>query len=358
MTRSLDPTVYSDPVIAEREIATIFESRWLGIGRADQVSAPGDFMTRDIAGHAIILTRDAAGKLRALANVCRHRGSRLVDGCGQTRLIRCPFHSWSYGLDGQLAAAPHMDMCEGFQKSDHGLMPYRVEERFGFVFVSLGDAGDLDDQLDDFDALHAPWPLDKLVTHRRRTLRVNCNWKAFLEVFNEYYHLASVHPASIDSLYEQPKPGDRVVGQFATQFGKTEGTGGLLEGAQDSALPPIPGLESPWRDGVRYTWAFPTMTFAAGRDALWVYEAFPDGPDWCDVVQTVCFHPDTMAQAGFAQRADAYTERADAAIDEDIPVLAFQHRGLQSRGAVRGPLNPLLEPSVARFAGWYEALMS
>lgn len=355
---SLDPSVYVEPAHADAETDRIFGTSWLGIGRADRIGKPGDYVTREIAGHSLIVTRDRDGMPHAFVNACRHRGSRLIDGEGNGRLIRCPFHSWSYALDGRLAAAPHMDECVDFEAADHGLIEFPVAERAGFLFVSLGRAGGVDDYLGEFEAIHAPWPLGTLRTFRRREFSVNCNWKSFLEVFNEYYHLASVHPRSIDSLYARPDAGDEVSGCFATQFGRTEGTGGLLERAQHRALPAMPGLNPPWRDGVRYTWAFPSMTFAAGRDALWVYEAYPEGPGRCSVVQTVCFPPETMQSAGFAERAAAYVERADAAIDEDIPVLEFQHRGLRSRRALPGPLHPLLEPSVARFAAWYSARMA
>ena len=358
MNATLDPSAYTDPVNARAEIDNIFQSLWIGIGRADQVMNPGDFVTREIAGHSLILTRDKDGVTHAFANVCRHRGSRLLEGEGNCRLIKCPFHAWAYGPDGRLVAAPHMDECADFEQSSHGLIEYPVAERLGFLFIALGDAPDIDDQLADFASVHAPWPLGALKTLRRRKFDVACNWKSFLDVFNEYYHLSSVHPGSIDSLYARPEAGDDVSGDFATQFGRTEGTGGLLESRQDQALPHMPGLGSQWRGGVRYTWVFPTMTFAAGRDALWVYEAFPDGPDRCRVVQSVCFHPETMETPGFNERSAAYIERADAAIEEDIPVLEFQHRGLQSRNAVAGPLHPLLEKSVARFARWYEARMS
>ncbi|MEQ8666721.1 MAG: aromatic ring-hydroxylating dioxygenase subunit alpha [Rhodospirillales bacterium] len=357
--QGLDPSAYCDPAIAERETAQLFRASWVGLGRADQIAKPGDYVTRDIAGASLILIRDRNGTPHAFANVCRHRGSRLLDGEGNCRLVRCPFHSWSYAPDGRLAVAPHMDEVDGFDASTHGLIEYPLAERLGFLFVSLGgDAGPVDDWLGDFDAVHAPWPLADMTTYRKRYLTVACNWKAFLDVFNEYYHLGSVHPRSIDSLYARPEAPDAVRGQFASQFGVTKGTGALLEDRQDLALPAMPGLEAPWRDGVRYTWAFPSMTFAAGRDALWVYEAYPDGPDACSVVQTVCFHPETMTSPGFADRAAAYVERADAALDEDIPALAFQHRGLMSCDAVAGPLHGLLEASVLRFARWWETKMA
>ena len=106
---SLPPACYTSDAIAKAEIDTVFRGGWMGVGRSDMVTNPGDFITLDIAGQNIILLRDRQGQLRAHANSCRHRGARLVNGEGSCKGLRCPFHSWFYGPDGQLVAAPHME---------------------------------------------------------------------------------------------------------------------------------------------------------------------------------------------------------------------------------------------------------
>lgn len=350
----LPPAAYTSAEVTGAEIDTIFRRQWIGVGRVSTVASAGDYLTLDVAGQAIILLRDKDRALRAYANTCRHRGARLVDGAGACKGLRCPFHSWFYGLDGRLVAAPEMEKAEGFDKADYGLIAYHAAERAGFAFVCLAeDSPDLDTQLGDFEQIHAPWPLEALSAVRRRELKVDCNWKLFLEVFNEYYHLPFVHPTSIDSLYAAPDPADQVSGAFATQFGRTEGTGGLLEDAQDQALPDMPGLTGQARKGARYTWVFPNMTFAASSDALWLYEAYPDGPNRCHVIQTACFHPETSALPGFDTRLAAYLDRLDAALNEDIPALVNQQRGVASPDARPGRFQPDLEPNVASFARWY-----
>lgn len=355
---SLPPACYRSAGLCDVEATTVFGG-WIGVGRADMVREPGDYIALDILGHAIILLRDGDGVLRAYANACRHRGARLVDGTGNCRGLKCPFHAWAYRLDGTLAAAPRMDEAEGFCKGDYGLHAYAAEERLGFAFISLAPpAQPLDDALGDFADIHAPWPLAGMVTTRREVLEVDCNWKAFLEVFNEYYHLPFVHRDSIDAVYHQPDPAEQTTGAYATQFGATEGTGGLLERQQNQALPPIPQLKGRAASGVRYTWVFPNMTFAAGTDALWVYEAYPLGPDRCKVVQSACFPPETLALSGSDTKIAAYHERLDAALAEDIPALENQQRGLRSPAAVQGRFQPLLEPNVASFANWYATKMT
>ena len=336
------------------ETEAIFRRRWIGIGRADRFAASGDYESLEIGGAPAIVLRDKDAKLRAFANSCRHRGARLLDGAGNCRVIRCPFHTWSYRLDGTLTGAPHMEDAAGFHKADYGLVEFLAAESSGFAFVCLDDqAPRLAEQLGDFAELHAPWPLASLVTARRRSFEVACNWKTFLDVFNEYYHLPFVHPGTIAGVYAKPDQADAATGAYASQYGRTEGTGGLLEETQANALPAMPGLEPRVAGGARYTWVFPNMTFAAARDALWVYEANPIDARRCAVTQTTCFPREVAAAPEFEERAAHYYHRMDAALDEDIPALKNQQRGLNSPHARQGRFSPLREVNVASFARWY-----
>jgi phenylpropionate dioxygenase-like ring-hydroxylating dioxygenase large terminal subunit len=355
---SIPPEFYTSKTFSQIEIDRIFRRGWIGVGRADRLATAGDYETLDIAGQSLILLRDHEGNLRTFANTCRHRGARLLDGRGNCRGIRCPFHSWAYKLDGALAGVPRADQIKNFDRGDFGLITHRVAERLGFVFVCLDqETPDIDTWLGDFQVLHHPWPIETLVSTRRRELTVNCNWKAFIEVFNEYYHLPFVHPDSINDVYDDPDPGDTVSGAFASQFGSTEGTGALLQTTQQQPLPQMPGLSGREAAGVRYSWIFPNMTFAAGVDAVWLYEAYPLGPDRCQVFQTACFPPETVALPDFDEKVAAYYHRLDAALDEDIPALENQHRGLSSPDARPGRFHPHLEANVAAFARWYAGQM-
>lgn len=354
---SIPPEFYTSDDVARAESETVFRNGWIGVGRSDMVANPGDFIALDVAGHNIVLLRDQNGALCAYANSCRHRGARLVDDTGSCKGLRCPFHSWFYGLDGRLISAPHMEHACQFDKSDYGLVTYRAEERLGFAFVCLSrDAPDLDEHLGMFADIHAAWPLQSLKTVRRQEIEVDCNWKLFLDVFNEYYHLPFVHADSIDSVYANPNAADDVIGAFATQFGATDGTGGLLAADQDKALPDIPGLAGEATRGARYTWVFPNMTFAANSDALWCYEAYPLGPSKCKVVQSSCFPAETLARSDFPEKSAAYLNRMDAALAEDIDALVNQQKGMACSDARPGRFQPHLEPNVAAFARWYSRL--
>lgn len=358
-SRCLPPIAYNNEEFRQRETAAIFMHKWVGIGHAGRFAKSGDYETMTIADVPLIVLRDKEGVLRAFANSCRHRGARLLEGEGNCGGIRCSFHCWSYKLDGSLVGVPHSEEFENFDKSRYGLIEFRAAELNGLAFVCLDhDAPALAEQLGDFAKVHAPWPLDTLVPTRRRSFEVNCNWKVFLDVFDEYYHLPYVHPDTVNAVYARPEPGDDVSGEYATQYGVTEGTGGLLEHQQAFALPAMPGLDPAVANGVRYTWVFPNMAFAAGSDAIWIYEANPIDARRCHVTMTACFPRDLAAQPGFEEKVAHYYERLDAAIAEDIPALENQQIGLNSPFAVQGPVHPLLESNVAAFARWYaQALM-
>jgi phenylpropionate dioxygenase-like ring-hydroxylating dioxygenase large terminal subunit len=350
----IPPTCYVDDEHLKTEMSHIFQRKWVSVGRADRFKAAGDYETMDIGGVPVILVRDGNGILRAFANSCRHRGARLLDGEGNCRGIKCPFHGWAYKLDGRLAGAPHMETAEGFDRTENGLIEFRTGESLGFAFVCLDrDAPELADQLGDFAEFHAPWPLQELVSTRRRAVEVPCNWKAFLDVFNEYYHLAYIHPNTVAAMYGAPHEGAVTTGEFATQYGPISGSGGVLEDQQDHALPHIPGLKGEANTGVRYTWAFPNLTFAASPDALWMYETYPLGPHRCLAIQTVCFPRETMALDRFEEEAQFYYHRMDAALEEDVGALDNQQRGMASPFAQQGRFSPLFESSVAAFANWY-----
>lgn len=355
----LPPHYYVSDEAYRDEVNRLFTQQWLGIGRSDLVKQPGDYTTLTITGVPVIVVRDSDNQLRCYGNTCRHRGARLLEGSGECRQIRCPFHSWTYGLDGLLKGASHLEEAQGFKRADYGLIEFSVATHAGFAFICMAEnPPPFEQAIGDFDTYHHGWPLDTLVTTRRREFTVDCNWKAFIDVFNEYYHLQYVHKDSINDLYNPPDRPDNSIGAFATQFGVTQGTGGLLQDQQQYALPMMPGLANREASGARYTWLFPNMTFAASKDALWVYEATPLSADQCHVVQSICFPAQTTSVAGFAEKEQFYYDRLDAALEEDRLALENQHSGLCSPFAKAGRFSPTMEPNVAAFARWYAEIMS
>lgn len=352
-TPGIPPACYSDDALLTLERQAVFLEGWVGLGRSGRWLRAGDYSALDIAGEPVIIVRSRAGKLKAFANSCRHRGSRILAGEGNCSKIKCPFHWWTYDLDGRLRVCSRMEKATGFDAAEYGLVEFAVAERDGFAWLGFDrETSSIDDWLGDFSSLHAPWKLEQWRTTREREFDVDCNWKTFIEVFNEYYHLPMVHPDSISRLYPEPEAADATRGEYTTQFGATDGAAALLEQAQRFALPVAPGLQGREAMGTRYTWVFPNITFALSQDSMWIYRVFPLAADRCRVAQSICFPGATLELDDFEERAAHYYERIDAALAEDLPFLLEQQAGLASRFARQGRFSAL-EPSVARFAWWY-----
>src|SRR5947208_3522704 len=140
---TLPGRLYHDPAIHQRELRDIFAKMWLCVGREEDVERPGDFLTRTVGRESVIVVRDAGGRINAFHNVCRHRGSRLIaepSGSG-LKSVLCPYHAWTYGLDGELRVAPHMEEARNFDRSQYGLNRVRLECWDGFLFINFAAEG-------------------------------------------------------------------------------------------------------------------------------------------------------------------------------------------------------------------------
>ena len=350
---SLPPACYHDEGWLEHEVDCLFKRGWIAVGRRDQWQNPGDYQALEVAGIPIVVILDPDGKLQALSNSCLHRSSRIMTGSGHCKALVCPFHGWSYDTQGRLISAPRMETADGFQGKRHSLKKFHADSLAGFVFISLQeDPVSLTDWSGDLAQVHAPWSPGDLATSRSRAFDVDCNWKLFIEVFNEYYHLPFVHPQSISHYYPEPEPPDAVIGEYTTQFGATSGNAGLLEENRTQSFPAIPTLGEKERKGMRYTWVYPNLTFAASMDCMWSYHVYPITAKSTRVIQTACFPAATMQRHDFPEKSAVYYRRFDLAVDEDVPALERQQAGMQSPWAVQGRFSAL-EPCVGNFACWY-----
>ncbi len=189
--------MFSDPDLFALESLRLFRRNWVCVGRADELPRPGDYRTYEVAGSGVIVLRDEDGALRAYHNVCRHRGTRILEaesGSGLT-VLQCPYHAWTYGLDGRLAGSPHMDAAEDFDRREFSLYPVALEEWRGFLFLNLDSKGlPLSEYLGEFAARAAPYPLERLRLAHRVIYDIAANWKLVIQNANECYHCPGVHP--------------------------------------------------------------------------------------------------------------------------------------------------------------------
>lgn len=187
---------YHDPAIYEREKDAIFYRSWWFAGHVSQLANPGDYITTRIHEQHVVIVRDRGGEVRAFYNVCQHRGHELVQGSGSMRLFVCPYHAWSYELDGRLRRAPNTDDLPDFDRCAFSLKPVRVEVFCGFVFVNLDpDAVAFGEQaagLEQEIRTYAP-EVDRMVFAKRLTYDIASNWKILADNFLECYHCRVTH---------------------------------------------------------------------------------------------------------------------------------------------------------------------
>jgi choline monooxygenase len=345
---------YTSQVFYKREVERIFMKVWNFFGRVEQVPNPGDYFTVDFAGVSLIILRDDEGIVRAFANTCRHRGSELLEGSGQCKAIVCPYHSWTYKLNGELAGAPEMEQTVGFRKEEHGLIPLRVETWGGFIFVNFDkDAAPLSSYIGGLPDKLAPYRLEDMQLARRREYIMDCNWKLFVENAKESYHIKTVHKKTINQYASAKTAGywvEEPKGQYCITFAQHEGSMALLKGAP--GFPKIESLEGRREGGGTYApLIYPSTYLACTIDCAWYLELHPLGPNKTRLVHGCLFPKSRGGRPDFEALAANYYHRWDLTTDEDIVASVRQQRGLESPFSAPGRFSHR-EPLVHVIDNW------
>ena len=185
--KTLPQKYFVSPKVFEDEQEEIFSKHWVLVGHQSEISETGDHFVRTVAGESLIVVREKNNGVRGFYNVCRHRGTRLCEEeRGHAAAIQCPYHAWTYGLDGRLIGAPHMDEVRGFDRDEYSLYPVKVGVWEGFIFVNLSnDAMALDEWLAPFAGKFSDWNLSQLRSAKRVEYEVKANWKLMFENYAE-----------------------------------------------------------------------------------------------------------------------------------------------------------------------------
>ena len=346
----LPPACYTDPAFYRREIDSVFLSSWIMVGRLERIPGPGDYFTADVGGVELIVLRDSERRIRAYSNSCRHRGSRLLSGSGNIRAISCPYHAWTYALDGGLRAAPGMERTLNFSIEDYALVQVRADTWGGFIFVCAdSSAPPLAEHIGDLCDILAPYQFETMRMGRRLEFDVACNWKAWVENFMEGYHIPTVHRRTISKFKAINVPQPRGKGQYDLIWERHPGTLGLLEG--DAGFPPIETLAGETAEGSRFAIIYPNSMIAMTIDAMWSFECHPVGPERSRVVLTSCFPGARFDHPDFAALAANYYKRQDIVVEEDNAISEVQQNGLRSPLARRGRFS-VKEPIVHSLDNW------
>lgn len=346
---TLPPWCYTSRAFYEREIEKIFRQTWNMVGREELVPKPGDFFTLDLADIPIIIVRGRDNTVRAFSNVCAHRGTRLLDGTGNCGShITCPYHSWSYRLDGTLAAAAGMQDTINFDKGKNGLVPVRLESYGGFLFVNFNpNAESLVEYLGDFPDQLGSYNFDDLVCTRVKRYDIACNWKVYVENQREAYHVPTVHRTSLGP---QPAVQIETRGNWSGSFIKKDSSEGVLRG-EVAPFPRIPTLTGRAAEGINFALIYPHCFMGFSMDCVWWMECRPYGPSQTAVVVGSCFPKSTVARPDFEQNVEKYYRRWDVSHPEDNAISELVQRGLSSPLARPGRYAPL-EKGVHRISNW------
>jgi choline monooxygenase len=195
---TLPSSWYLDPQCLARERERVFHSSWQWIGRAEDVNRPGDYFATDILGEPVVVARALDSKLHGLSNVCRHRAALIAHGKGTGKLLQCPYHGWTYELDGKLRRAPEMEGVEEFDVRTVCLPEVRVEAWGPLLFAKLDPSGlgfrDLVPSIAD-EVERAGFPIERMKFRERREYPVEANWKVYVDNYLEGYHIPMIHPA-------------------------------------------------------------------------------------------------------------------------------------------------------------------
>src|SRR6059036_351910 len=363
--KALPQRYFVSPEIFAQEQSEIFSRNWLLVGHKGQLKKSGDFFVIEVPAppsqgygatkESLIVVRDQKSEIRAFYNVCRHRGTRLKeDTCGHTSAIQCPYHAWTYGLDGRLIGAPHMDDVPGFDKADYPLHRVNLGLWEGFIFVNLTDSSSLTSVLsqserrkqDGFVSLEdwfAPlngkfshWNMSILQPAKRIEYDVRANWKLMFENYSECYHCPGVHPQLQKVSPYDSAENDLSEGPFLGGFMKINKGASLTMSGKACAL--AIDAEAAGQQQVSYYSIFPNMLLSLHPEYVMVHQLWPKSPERTLIVCDWFFHPDAFNRPDF--KPDDAIEFWDMTNKQDWHVCELSQQGIASRAYEPGPYSP------------------
>ena len=331
--------IYTSPDVARQEKERIFMREWLCVAREEEIAKPGDYITLRITGEPVVVSRTADGKVHAFMNVCLHRGVEVAYGAGNAELFRCPYHSWTYGVDGKLMGAPRMKDA-GRDMSGCELARVRCVTWQGWVFINFDPVAP---EFSEFIApleQAAPWYRSgECRIARKLTFDVACNWKFIAENLLDWYHASVVHAGTFGKYY---KLGPQALPAKLLPQGNSVIT---FDNSSRSLDPNLPFPKLPWlRDVSVFSGKgaiFPNINFWSGMDSLRMWHLWPVSPGQTHAVCYILLPQASFGIEGFDAKLDQYCNYVEQVALEDRGALESLQRGVDSTHFVPGPLSHL-----------------
>ena len=335
---TLPAAYYVDAEYFSREMEALFGRMWICAGRAEQVERPGQFFVREVLGESLIVTCAASGRVHAFYNVCRHRGTRLCTEQQGTFAgsIQCPYHAWTYDLEGMLIGAPHMEEVPHFRKADYPLHQVHADVWDGHLFLNLSaDPQPLLTQLADLPAKFTPWRMGELRLAHRIVYDVRANWKLLIQNYNECLHCPNLHPA-LNKLSHYLS-GENEPLRAGYMGGRMDLRPGVATLSMDGTCPRafLPGLSEEDVRRVYYYAIFPNMLLSLHPDYMLVHTLWPIAPDRTINICEWHVHPEALAShaPGVSDAVDFW----DLTNRQDWHVCELSQAGISSRAYTPGP---------------------
>ncbi|MGA8405767.1 MAG: aromatic ring-hydroxylating dioxygenase subunit alpha [Candidatus Acidiferrales bacterium] len=325
---------YTDKRIAQLELQNVFSRAWQAIGRTEQVAKPGQYVTASVAGEPVVAVRGSDGQLRAFYNVCRHHAMTVMnEPCGHAQHMRCPYHGWTYNLEGELRGMTEFEGVCNFDRAQNGLVPIRVETWENFVFVNLdAHAGSLQEFLGALVGLAKPLGFGGLQFVERRSYTLSCNWKVYVDNFLDGgYHVPHMHKG-LNSVLDYTNYTIENVDRCCVQSSPVA----VDKSSEASAAATRKG------DRAYYFWQYPNFMLNWYEGYLDTNLVLPLGVDRCEVIFDFYFGGTRESQMPYIRESMGVSERVQ---QEDIVICDSVQRGLSSRAYQAGRL------SVRREAG-------
>ena len=325
---------YTDQRVADLELKNVFSRNWQAVGRLSQLEKPGQYVTATVADEPIVVVRGRDGKLRAFYNVCRHHAMTVMnEPCGHAEHMRCPYHGWTYNLEGELRGMTEFDGVKNFERADNGLVPVLVETWEKFVFVNLDpQAAPLRDFLGKLVGLAKPLGFGDLKFVERRSYIQNCNWKVYVDNFLDGgYHVPHMHKG-LNSVLDYTNYTIENVDRCCVQSSPVA----VDTKSEASAANTRKG------DRAYYFWQYPNFMLNWYEGYLDTNLVLPMGPDRCEVIFDFYFGNVSADTMPYIRESMSVSELVQ---QEDIVICDGVQRGLSSQAYQAGRL------SVRREAG-------
>ncbi len=329
--KSMPPSFYNNPAVYKEEVEKVFLNSWVCVGRIDEVPNVGDYYTHEIFNEPLIIVRQSPESVSVLSNVCRHRGSLILQGSGNEKRFTCPYHRWSYQLDGQLLAAPLVDKSPNFDAKQCNLPSFRSVNWMGWIFVNLdGKANDFHEEILGLDAYVENYHAEEMRSINATTEYWNLNWKCLAENFMEGYHLTPVHRKTL-----HPMTPTKLCKKIAAGHGYT-GYKSHYNPSFKGRSQVHPDMSVEEKSTSMMVWIYPSFVAAVSPNSAVYMSITPTGGSQLQTRWDVIGRDDIFE----SDEAQARHDFAKAFNLEDRERLLDVQHGLQSRYATRGYLAP------------------